>query len=219
MINLHVTIPEDDAYWQRVFADSLTNGDNWIQSAKSIRLVVDLIAQPLSQAWRSIFESSIGGRAFNHHPAEIKMHPVLLMLSSYAAENYLKAQIVKVKGFTSDTIENNIPGDLKGHNITQLAKKAGAVLNDEEADLADRLSVYATWAGRYPAPVSKDQLKPQQVSDKKIRAMFFRGRDIAVAQCLLQKLEELTISGVMPNLQRRGNIYDMIIIQERVYPW
>jgi hypothetical protein len=218
MVNLHVATPEDDAYWQRVFADSLTNGDNWIQSAKSIRIVVDLIAQPLSQAWRSIFESSIGGRAFEH-PAEIKMHPVLLMLSSYAAENYLKAQIVKVKGFNSDTIGNKIPGDLKGHNIIQLAEKAGAALNDAESDLADRLSIYATWAGRYPAPVLRDQLKPQQVSDKKIRAMFFRGSDIAVAQCLLQKLEELTISGVMPNLQRRGNIYDMIVIQERVYPW
>jgi len=221
MIDLHVTPPDDDSYWQRVFAESLTNTDNWMESAKSIRLAVEPIAQSLSEAWRSIFFSSIGEPAPNTriYPEEIKMHSVLLMLCSYAAENYLKARIVKMNSWTSQNIGKEVPKPLKSHDITHLAQLAGATLNDEEADLADRLSIYAVWAGRYPAPLYREDLKPQQVGSKQIRATFFRGSDVAVVQCLLQKLEELAFSGVMPNLERQGSIYDKFVMQERVYPW
>lgn len=220
MVDLYVTPPDDDSYWQRVFAESLTNTNDWLESAKSIRLAVEPIAQSLAVAWRSVFFSGIGEPDPNTRmPEEIKLHSVLLMLSSYAAENYLKARIVTVKCWTPENIGKKMPSDLRSHNITGLVQSAGAMLNDEEADLADRLSIYAVWAGRYPAPLYREDLKPQQVGSKQIRATFFRGSDVAVAQCLLQKLEGLAMSGVMPNLERQGNIYDKIVMQERVRPW
>lgn len=220
MVDLYVTPPDDDPYWQRVFSESLTNTDDWLLSAKSIRLAIEPIAQSLAVAWWSVFFFGMGEPDPNiRMPEEIKLHSVLLMLSSYAAENYLKARIVKVNSWTSEDIGKKMPSDLISHNITKLAQLAGAALNDEEADLADRLCVYAVWAGRYPAPLYKKDLEPQQVGNKQIRATFFRGSDVAVAQCLLQKLEGLVISGVMPNLERQGSIYDRIVMQERVRPW
>jgi hypothetical protein len=220
MIDLHITPPDDDSYWQRVFAESLTNTNDWLESAKSIRLAIEPIAQSLAETWWSVFYSSIGEPGpHTRMPEEIKLHPVLLMLTSYAAENYLKARIVKVNKWTTENIGKKMPGDLISHDITELARKADATLNEEEIDLTDRLFVYAVWAGRYPAPIKRDDLKPQQVGSKQIRATYFRGSDVAIAQCLLLKLEGLAITGVMPNLERHGSIYDKFVMQERVRPW
>jgi hypothetical protein len=215
---LHVTPPEDDSYWERVYGESLTNATDWLLTAKSIRLAVDQIAQSLTPAWRSMFESSIGGKGIEH-PPEIKMHSIMLMLASYAAENYLKARIVLLNGWTPESIGDGLPKPLKSHNIVNLAALAHADLNEEEIDLADRLSEYAIWAGRYPAPIAKKDLLPKKVGSAMVRATFLRGSDVSVAQCLLQKLDEWVVSGVMPNIERRRSLGDLIIIQQNVRPW
>lgn len=213
MVDLHLSTPDDDAYWQQIFAEALTSTEDWVFSAKALRLATDSIARRLESAWQAIHELQ------PTLPADLKLHPILLMLSSYAAENYLKARIVVVNGWSAANIGKELPRPLKSHDIAELARLAGVGLNAEEEDIVDRLSVYAVWAGRYPSPRNRDELRPSIVGGNRNLATFFRGSDASVVQCLLEKLEILAVTGAMPTLERRRNAYDGLTIQERVRPW
>lgn len=213
MSDLYLSVPSDDAYWQGIFSRAVVSIDDWVYSAKALRLATESIGSSLKGAWAGIHE-----RQTCLSP-DLKLHPVFLMLSSYAAENYLKARIVVLKRWTVENIGKTLPKPLKSHDLSDLCIEAGATLTKEEKDLVDRLSVYAVWAGRYPCPLAQEELRPQLVGGKENMATFFRGSDISVAHYFLERLESLALTGAMPTLQRERNSYDGITIQERVTPW
>jgi len=214
MADLYLSVPSDDAYWQGIFSNAVVSVDDWVYVAKALRLATESIGSRLKTVWEEIHSGQT-----RLSPDLMKLHPVFLMLSSYAAENYLKARIVVMKGWTAENIGKTLPKPLKSHELAELCKEAGASLTQEENDLIDRLSVYAVWAGRYPCPLAREELRPKMVGGKENMATFFRGSDISVAHCLLERFESLALSGAMPPLRREHKCYDEITIQERVTPW
>lgn len=213
MQQLIVSPPEEDSYWQHIFSTALSSASSWVDSARALRLSADVISGPLEIAWQCLPQCQ------DMLPVLMKHHPVFLMLCSYAAENYLKARIVEVRKWDYNTVGQNLPKELKSHDVAELSKSAGVLLNEEESDLAVRLSVYGVWAGRYPAPIHRKELRPRLVGAQKNLATFFRGSDVAVAQYLLERLDIIALSGMPPTIERRRSKNDGLVIQERVTPW
>lgn len=213
MDQLILSVPDDNAYWQRIYSKSLAHSDQWVESARMLRQASQSLSADLKRGWLQLVEGS------GPFPIALKQQPVFLMLCAYAAENYLKARIAVVSGLTEENIGTKLPKVLKSHNVTALTTTAGLILNAEEADICDRLTVYGIWAGRYPAPVDRDDLRPQTIGAHTTLPTFFRGSDIAVAECLLEKLDTLVQSGSVPDIQRSRSKYDGVTIQERVTPW
>ncbi len=209
----YLSYPDEQAYWQTCFASSLLDQTSWLEAARALRASIDLIESQLAVGWEALLGF---GQRF---PLEIKMHAVFLMLCGFAAENYLKARLVSLNAWNETSIGNSLPSSLKSHNLRSLANAVGVKLAPEELDLIDRLSEYAVWAGRYPSPVKRDDLKPRSIGETENVATYFRGSDLAVARCLLDNLENLVIHGFMSNLRRECRAFDGITIHEQVRPW
>ena len=96
MADLYLSVPSDDAYWQGIFSKAVVSVDDWVHVAKALRLATESIGSRLETVWEGIH----GGQTCLS--PDLKLHPVFLMLSSYAAENYLKARIVVMKGWTAE---------------------------------------------------------------------------------------------------------------------
>jgi hypothetical protein len=82
-----------------------------------------------------------------------KYSPAFHLTSGYAIENFLKAVRVKRLTLTGASIKfgrasnDAIPTD---HSYKEFARVELVTLSGDEAELLDRLSMFVTWAGRYP---------------------------------------------------------------------
>jgi hypothetical protein len=74
-----------------------------------------------------------------------------MMLMAFALENVLKATLV-AKSPTRVANGRIAKWEGGGHDLVELARTAKARMNGEEEALLLKLSVYATWMGRYPCP-------------------------------------------------------------------
>jgi len=84
MDQLIVSVPEDDAYWQRVYAKSLAHPDQWVEAARMLRLAAESLSADLKRGWLELLEGS------GQFPIGLKQQPVFLMLSAYGgADVYL----------------------------------------------------------------------------------------------------------------------------------
>ncbi len=75
-------------------------------------------------------------------------YPAAQLLYAYAIENVLKGLVI---ANTPRLIEEReLNGELKSHNLIQLAEKASFVIHVEERPVLEALSQLSVWAGRYP---------------------------------------------------------------------
>jgi hypothetical protein len=93
-------------------------------------------------------------RAFTRHTRSCRPY---YLVAGFSVESFIKALWVKqhyprAGEYASSVLtETQLPGELRGHNLVALAKKAKIELVTwGETDLLKRLSVYVRWAGRYP---------------------------------------------------------------------
>ena len=139
------------------------------------------------------------------------------MLSAFAIENYLKGALVVFKKWSKTDIKQELPKPLKSHNLTQLAELVKLPLNEEEADLMERLSEYAIWAGRYPVPLFSDNLRPQNKGPNIGNQLtMYRGSDTAVINCLLERLADFLATGKSTPLTRLHRSFDGHTLQMNV---
>jgi len=139
------------------FVNKARNWELWVEKADQLIEVAGLIKPHIDQkAWNEKRERTL-----------LKEHyfAVYFMLMSYALENLLKALKIKnnsqVEGKLKQTSE--LPKELVTHDIYSLAKDSGVLSEDDYPNLTEallkRMSIYATWFGRYPTPTKAKDMK------------------------------------------------------------
>jgi hypothetical protein len=92
-----------------------------------------------------IGEADIKATAPNYPPAQL--------LYAYAIENVLKGLIVFKR---PDLIkEHKLDGELKNHDLNELAEKAEVTVEQDERPVLEALSRLSIWTGRYPVALNQ----------------------------------------------------------------
>lgn len=158
--------------WIELAAIQRTNRIAWLIQAQSLRRAAVVLwgafAQVMNQFIADHPEGGRPGIGISDVPVRGYVYPnaslygPMMMLQAFAIENMLKAFRPEVEQPT--------------HQLTKLAQAAGLALTDEETDLVVRLE-QAVWAGRYTAPLKKDEQDaappPQIVEPKWLPQPFF----------------------------------------------
>ncbi len=145
-----------DEFWDEQFKIIANTPGIWVLQARELKCAADLIFN----AYVSDFdEMQRGGSTLDLQNLQI-VGPATL-LYGLAFENVIKAIILKKEGAM---IEN---GKLKrwpgsGHELIELAERAGIRLTDLQRELLSRFTAFIEWSGRYPIPMSKDKMSLQQ---------------------------------------------------------
>jgi hypothetical protein len=142
------------------FVEKVLDWELWVKKANELIEVASLIKPHIDEkAWNENRERTL----FKEH-----YFTIYFMLMSYALENLLKALKIKnnsrLEGKLKQKQTIELPEDIKTHNIHKLAKDAGLMSENDYPDLTEallkRMSISATWFGRYPTPVKADDIKP-----------------------------------------------------------
>ncbi len=175
--------PTDPMIWRNWFAADLNTPGLWISSAQDLLDFIRHAIPPLTEAWRALSEKT------KATPSPVHIHRVFLLLAAYAFENLLKAMIVALAGWRDEDIKGSIPKELKTHDLLFLADQARLKLSVDERELLERLSEFAYWRGRYPAPTNVETLKPKKLRSGIVTtAGTMRGSDIREIQQFANKL-------------------------------
>jgi hypothetical protein len=122
----------------------------WLRSAGRLRDAAEVILKqelPAEVSYSQALEiadeeavADIKAIAPNYPPAQL--------LYAYAIENVLKGLMVFKR---PDLIqEHELHGELKTHDLNELAKKAKVTVEQRERPVLKALTNLSTWAGRYP---------------------------------------------------------------------
>lgn len=139
------------------FLEKALDWELWVKKADELIEVALLIKPHIDEkAWNENRERTL----FKEHYITI-----YFMLMSYALENLLKALKIKnnsqLEGKLKQTRE--LPKEFLTHNIYSLAKDSGLVSENDYPDLTEallkRMSISASWLGRYPTPAKADDMK------------------------------------------------------------
>jgi len=85
---------------------------------------------------------------------------VALMLAGFAIENLMKGLLVR--GQTPLSEDGKF--QLRSHDLFKLSSDAGLSLSDAEARLLERVQEFLMWAGRYPIPLTVDNMRPRTLA-------------------------------------------------------
>lgn len=115
---------------------------------------------------------------------------IYMMLSSYAIENIIKCIIIKKNPsvVSNGKLNTSISGRL-GHDLLNLFQIASINCTESEKDLLNRLSHFATVAGRYPIPKDWEDYKKSLQGDKKHRSIFI-SEDLNTVVEIINKLQK-----------------------------
>jgi hypothetical protein len=109
-------------------------------------------------------------------PLDSQLISTYYLLMGYAIENLLKGilMIQHPEYFKA----NSKMTDIKSHDLSDLCKCCDISIQQEEADLLDKLTTYVKWMGKYPIPLEAHKMWPMKKSDGtwKSRGEAFRGR-------------------------------------------
>lgn len=158
---------EETRYWLEQVQATAANPDGWGFVAETLKTGADellAVHQRSLEEWRQLF-----AQARPESPAETFAEiqlgpflvPVYLMLAGLALENLAKAIGVSRK---PELAEPNSQGKIAnlGHIRRSLFARLEIDLADDEAELVDRLEPFVRWAGRYPTPLSAQELAGQR---------------------------------------------------------
>lgn len=218
-MDLIVSFPDDHKYWESVFIRGLNKHDSWVQTANDLILAMNIIRIPLIEFWKSLIETP------NNVKREYFVHGVYLMLSAYAIENLFKAIIVKTKNWPDENLTKSIPQELKTHDLIKLAELSGLNFTDRGKELLMRQSEYAIWAARYPAPIKRDFLLPQQLpTGIKNTLLYWQGSDVRDIDIIINILKNKIDPENNPIDETKFKkveleLWESIVLCERITPW
>lgn len=126
----------------------------WVLTAEQLLRTFQILADQARQDVHDAF----GGDA----SVRLPIASTAMMLGGFAIENLLKAikvsqgsQVFDGRGFFT----------VKTHNVLELAVEAGIELDAAEEALLERLEQFVIWAGRYPIPLSSEDLRPRTLEN------------------------------------------------------
>lgn len=184
----------DHVYRQNYRSDAFRDY-KWLQNARALMACAKALEPLLEDIWeshRAIFRDKRAG----HRLKPNVVNGPYFMLVAFAIENLLKARIVTKNAMAfreQFDLDNRFPKVLKGHNLYDLALRAGIEITKQEEDLLRRLTRNATWAGRYPVPLHyRDTASAERFADgEEYLVSFFSGNDVAAVNRLYMRLEEI----------------------------
>lgn len=172
----------DASLWQEQHRRGGESPYAWLFMAQSLERATELLWNQYGEDMRNLEHAKVGD-AF---PSEVA-RPAML-LASLTVENLLKgACVAKEPAF-----DLNHEFHLKTHKLLDLAGRANIVLNEDEQDLVERLESFLKWAGRYPIPLSYEDMRPRtQPAGGFSTLAVVRGTDIDVWRKLVRKVQEM----------------------------
>lgn len=221
MLMMNLDFPDDENYWKKQYADSILNSASWVESARDLVRSLFYLRGPAI----GFFEAAADIDAVCGLPKDKDIHGVYLMISAYAIENLLKALIVRDARPALNESAPRLPKVVTGHDLNKLADTAKIATTDAGKELLARLSHHAVWAGRYPAPMVMEDLKPAALpGGEQSYLRTRRGTDIRSVDDLLihcfDRLQEP--HGINESTRGYGDSlepWERVVMQTGVRPW
>lgn len=157
------------------------SADNWIAKAQDLFETAKQLEPVVVRVWDSYREKAKNMGApllLDHYQGPY------FMLLAFATENLLKAAAVSRKclQYKAEFLNSKkFPGELKSHDLVELATLVALSYSIEEEELLRRLTRSAIWFGRYPAPLKYAEMSGKvEFSDgNEYSVSWFGGNDIA----------------------------------------
>jgi hypothetical protein len=102
-----------------------------------------------------------GEELLDHH--DTHLFSVYCLLLGYAIENLLKG-ILMVQ-HPEYFKPNKKMTDIRSHNLVRLCNRCNIPVDKNETALLDTLTTYVEWQGKYPIPLSIDDMPPKKQPD------------------------------------------------------
>ncbi|MBI4349353.1 MAG: hypothetical protein HY553_21115 [Elusimicrobia bacterium] len=142
-------------FWDGQFELGAKSAVAWVLQARRLKRAADLVFE----AYVNDLREMQNGRS----PLELNnlqtVGPATL-LYGVAFENMFKALIVKNQGVVVD--QGRLANWPRTHKLITLAGRAGIVLTAVQRDLLSRFTAFVEWSGRYPIPMSRDEMPLKQ---------------------------------------------------------
>jgi hypothetical protein len=143
------------------FDMSIRMGESWLQPGAALlrasRVVMRQCLLDGSRQKKAIESWKPGD---DMPPMLAQLHLEVLFLAAFAVENALKAVIAGGMSFLppNSAPSGELPAQLRGHDLCELAIRAGIMANDEdEKEALKRGQNFTEWLGRYPSPIAHDE--------------------------------------------------------------
>jgi len=140
-----------------LFAQVATNPKQWLGTAEQHIYVAQILLPYIKQRHKKIKEMLRTKKSFRIDPS---LDPTFFLMCALASENILKSVIVfrfEEKIRLEIQTESKIPKKLLGHNLVDLANRAGFKIDLDQEYILRFLGRYVTWAGKYPLPIRNDK--------------------------------------------------------------
>jgi hypothetical protein len=124
----------------------------WVAVGDSLMGASQLLRPPLDDWWVRTRRRFAGEKQESPGPPPADAY---YMLIGFAAENYLKAALVRrFRAKFEQEIDRDLelPGDLANHGIEALVRKVRVKTDDQELEILRMLESKVLWSGRYPSP-------------------------------------------------------------------
>lgn len=167
------------------FDQSFLDEDAWLRQSEQFfhaaNVLVPGFATPRPS--RPLTEEELGQR--------VACLKATLLLLAVSVENALKAVKIsrrEVKIQNGHVLKASLGGGSSGHDLLKLAEEVGLNPSAGESTLLGRLTVIATWAGKYQQPLS--EAKYNSATSANPRSVGYPS-DIELVRGLLGKCKEL----------------------------
>ena len=121
----------------------------WISTAEELLRAFNILVPQIEVDTKQLFEES---HVFSN------VASVAMMLGAFAIENLLKAIQIEQLG---PKFDNRGVFAIDTHDLLKLTDATNVHLLEEERILLERLEQFAKWAGRYPVPLFRDDMRPR----------------------------------------------------------
>ena len=152
----------------------------WFRKANELIAAMELLEPRIKKFWECVGIAGIVNGINSEAEPEHDLINVHMMLAGFAIENLCKGHLAKrLSPSQREKVKHKgLPERLKTHKILSLLARAKMTLSDAEEDLVDRIHKTIAWRGRYPAPISHEEIVPFAQGDS----------DVYKIKALLQKL-------------------------------
>lgn len=161
--------------WQTVYKSnyrlSLLSQQAWVSRAIDLFLAADALVVHVHETWEKweTYNKTQQGPI----PTD-GFIAIYFMLSAFGIENLLKAALIRDRYAEIDgafRTNARLPKVLKSHKLFKLCQQLGLVLTKQEEDLLRRLERSAVWYGRYPVPLTINELQPKKFTDGRMHTL------------------------------------------------
>lgn len=144
---------------------------HWLEYAEELHDSAELVWRHEDESLRLRVHAN-AGRAVVGEPLRVSgVSRTYLLLAGFALENVLKGLLVESD--PSYINKGNLSRELKSHNILALASKVRDLpLSCEEKEFCDVVTAAIPYWGRYPIPLTKNDVVPEVAITEALRRIF-----------------------------------------------